>query len=592
MKRNCTVRAAMSAGVIEVDRSDLVLLLSKKLSEIAEAAELERNRPYLALAEKQRLENEKIKRERAEAASASRRASIEALLIPKVEKSVFRKVLNEFAREREWAAGKYARVLQKELEQKRKGAYVRKIQSAARKMIARIKAERQADVVAYRRKCTQLIQRTFRGHLARVSMSKMRSKQGFDPIDFQSVNNRRHAEKALCYYNEKVERQTNLILKANEHCIEELFQLLRKNFIQQRLGQLKALVKGIKDGTVFGFSFLTISEHIRVPIKALNRWIRDENIIKKQRENETDEQFAVRLEKMMKAIHEKVLQWYDNTSLVQSLVKSWTDDIHLPFTNVSMPDGQSKGTMLAQQIPNFGNMKKLRDIFNAAKLLKALSTKKDRSSLDYTDLDTGTGQVQDFCSTDSKDFRPRTGEGSLTPVHEGMPSTFPSITGDILEPNRGDIAISETAFDKKADSFSLADYINQSIDSQEDMHLPEVSFSVEKSDTSELLGNIIEPANHPCAKERVRLGLGDEDNDETDDMKALKMQSANEASRRVESRKRLLLEYAHKIELNAMNKGLDVRLLFTNLDTNSDERLNKSDLKKGFCALQIKIDER
>jgi hypothetical protein len=63
------------------------------------------------------------------------------------------------------------------------------------------------------------------------------------------------------------ERQTKPILEAEHVCKERLFDALRDSVIDQRLAQLKALLKGIKVGTVFGFSFLTVSESIRVPIK-------------------------------------------------------------------------------------------------------------------------------------------------------------------------------------------------------------------------------------------------------------------------------------------------------------------------------------
>lgn len=49
--------------------------------------------------------------------------------------------------------------------------------------------------------------------------------------------------------------------------MQEVFDRLLESVTDQRLAQLKALLKGIKVGTVFGFSFLNVSEAIRVPIK-------------------------------------------------------------------------------------------------------------------------------------------------------------------------------------------------------------------------------------------------------------------------------------------------------------------------------------
>ena len=63
------------------------------------------------------------------------------------------------------------------------------------------------------------------------------------------------------------QRQTRVILEADEACKEQVFDVLAESVRDQRLTQLRALLKGIKVGTVFGFSFLTVSESIRIPIK-------------------------------------------------------------------------------------------------------------------------------------------------------------------------------------------------------------------------------------------------------------------------------------------------------------------------------------
>lgn len=73
---------------------------------------------------------------------------------------------------------------------------------------------------------------------------------------------------------------------------------------------------------------------------------------------------------------------------------------------------------------------------------------------------------------------------------------------------------------------------------------------------------------------------------ETEEAKALLSMTASEANRLLKSRRRLLLEYAQKIELAQINKGIDAGYLFKSLDSNCDGRLSSHDLGKGLKALQ------
>lgn len=72
---------------------------------------------------------------------------------------------------------------------------------------------------------------------------------------------------------------------------------------------------------------------------------------------------------------------------------------------------------------------------------------------------------------------------------------------------------------------------------------------------------------------------------ETEESRALLSMTASEANRLLKCRRRLLLEYAHKIELAQINKGMDAGYLFKLLDSNCDGRLSAQDLGKGLKAL-------
>ena len=94
--------------------------------------------------------------------------------------------------------------------------------------------------------------------------------------------------------------------------------------------------------------------------------------------------------------------------------------------------------------------------------------------------------------------------------------------------------------EKSEDSFSLADYINDSTEDQADLSLPHLSLpDVSLPDVS--LRHVGDSLNAG--------GLAEDSEEETDDLKTLKLLSTKEACRRLECRRRLLLEYAHKIEL-------------------------------------------
>ena len=170
---------------------------------------------------------------------------------------------------------------------------------------------------------------------------------GLPSSHFSRVLERRLKEKTAAIRREEIDRQTEMLLQADAHCCNEIFQRLQESVSSQRLAQLKALLHGIKIGTVFGFSFLTVSEDVRVPIKALNRWVGEDTIIKKKRDNETAEQFAERNDKMMNVIHEKVLAWFYKTPRVQGILSAWKGDVQLPVV-MAAEGHETRGTQLAR----------------------------------------------------------------------------------------------------------------------------------------------------------------------------------------------------------------------------------------------------
>ena len=587
------MRAAMPSGVIQIYRSDVILLLTKRLTTLAESVEHEQSKFIHEQNEKKRLQDLEFARGPILAALEVKRNFTKLKLKQKIEKEVFGSPLVEMARDREWKTGGQARILKKAFQMQWKDMYVRKVQRGIRRFLLRLKLQTQNVRAQYRQDCAEHLQRIFRGHLARHHCTDIRLERGLEPIEYPLLNERRCAEKFAFFRKIEVERQTDLIVKADKHCCEEIFDVLLKSVTEQRLAQLQALLNGIKIGTVFCFSFLTVSEEIRLPIKALNRWVGGDLLIKKKKANETEDTFALRVDKMTQVVRDKVLLWYENTPHVQSLVFAWKDDVQLPALKDNL-GVETKGSELSRLIPGFGNMKSLRDIFKAAKNAKDMSTRKERMAVIDAAADATRMAAADAAHTKSRDAaivveQAHVADCSDSSVrspacsaNEGLPRALTPVEEEILSvldhgrkdarADRGSVKRGrqngrsemlkqdgrEVRQQDKA-SFSLADHINDSTELHDDMRLSEISF-----DSS--LDSIVVPSTHPSFYPSVHLE--NEEEEETNDTKALNLQTAREAHRRVESRRRLLLEYAHKIELAQTNRGIDARLLFQTMDSN------------------------
>lgn len=322
--RGCTVRAAKLSGVIQIYRSDLAIVLQKRFAAIIAAAEYESNRESIEAEQRKRLQEREHAKHVSMAERASKRTQRDFALQRQVEQEICGQPFNELARDREWATGANARALRKEFEIRVKDLYARFVQRAMRRYL---KAKRQAEQFLrdqYIQASRLIIQRIFRGHLARRQISHMRHMRMMEPIDFDLVRQRRLKDRDVFRRREEVrnkasiplffscaralssarslsvlciqllldaflnvevlnsmrgvkvsdklkffqeQRQTKVILEADEACKAQIFDALAESVRDQRLTQLKALLKGIKVGTVFGFSFLTVSESIRIPIK-------------------------------------------------------------------------------------------------------------------------------------------------------------------------------------------------------------------------------------------------------------------------------------------------------------------------------------
>ena len=290
---------------------------------------------------------------------------------------------------------------------------------------------------------------------------------------------------------------------------------------------------------------------------------------------------------------------------------AWKDDVQLPVV-LEKGGQETKGMRLARDIQGFEKMKTLRQIFQAAKSTKAMSTRKERQAVVDAQADAHRLAAADTAFANGKGCIVNTlaSQGQLnsdatesiqvdSPLQSrngGQKSSFGEREASLASVNENEAMTQEDCLGQlsgdangsgqlqgviQSASFSLADYINEFTDDQDEMSLPNISFEACLDDVSQSARAAAMTDPHY-----------EDDDEESQDVKALKLQTRTEANRRIESRRRLLLEYAHKIELAQVNTGLDAKILFMSMDTNGDGRLGKDDLDKGLRVLQIKIDRR
>ena len=210
--RGCTVRAAKLSGVIQIYRSDLAIVLQKRFAAIIAAAEYERNRESIEAEERKRLQEREHAKHVAVAEQANRRLQRDFVLQRQVEQEIYGQPINELARDREWATGAHARALRKEFEIRLKDMYARFVQRAIRRYLT---AKRQAEQNLrdeYLQASRLIIQRVFRGHLARRQISHIRHMRMMEPIDFDLVRQRRMKDRDVFRRREEVRNKASLSL--------------------------------------------------------------------------------------------------------------------------------------------------------------------------------------------------------------------------------------------------------------------------------------------------------------------------------------------------------------------------------------------
>ena len=295
----------------------------------------------------------------------------------KAEIEVFGLPLNEDSRRREWRTGAYARKLKRILNFELTIYYVVKIQFLVRRFLRRLRLKAHKARERERENAALFLQRIARGFLARIFCNKMRMTNGLQPLNFQELFERRRREKAqmkiTAHVNQETARLWNLFNFAND----KFFSVYRQDFRKQHLEQLKILMTAIEDGKMGKFAFYDVAKDAKIPGKALKRWINDENIVKKRREEETYQDFESRNRQTKELLEGQLLVWAGRNESVRDAIEMWKVEV-LSYKEAA-PKVAKKPHPLCSIIPDYYDMTSLREILSQSKSWLGLNPSSARS---------------------------------------------------------------------------------------------------------------------------------------------------------------------------------------------------------------------
>eukprot|EP00960_Hanusia_phi_P055374 762950-Hanusia_phi.AAC.4 len=299
----------------------------------------------------------------------------------KAEIEVFGLPLSEDSRKREWKTGAYARKLKRILNFELTVYYVVKIQFLVRRFLRRLKMKAHKAREREKDRAALLLQRIARGFLARILCNKMRVTHGLDPLNFQELFERRKREKEQLILQGHVRRETERLWKLFHVANDGILRAYRLDVRKQHLEQLKLLVTAIEDGKIGDFAFYDVAKDARIPAKALKRWVNDDLIVKKPRDMESKEDFMWRNERTMSLLEEQVLVWAGSNERVREIIGLWRIEVFAP--KEPAPEVAKKAHSLSHVIPDYYEMRSLREIMASAQRLLGLRSHPDVSSFPH-----------------------------------------------------------------------------------------------------------------------------------------------------------------------------------------------------------------
>uniref|UniRef100_A0A7S4JTG1 Calmodulin n=1 Tax=Guillardia theta TaxID=55529 RepID=A0A7S4JTG1_GUITH len=368
-QRHCTVVAGCESVAIEVLLSEMLQILvpEEKLADARESEVKEEESSashqdrYLALLKGNRSKKDKMYH------FYRRKAEIEVFGLP----------LNEDSRKREWRTGAYARKLKRILNFELTIYYVVKIQFLVRRFLRRLRLKAQKAREREREKAALFLQRIARGFLARIFCNKMRMTNGLQPLNFQELFERRRREKAQMQITAHVKQESARLWNLFNFANDKILSVYRQDFRKQHLEQLKILMTAIEDGKIGKFAFYDVAKDAKIPGKALKRWINDENIVKKRRDEETNQDFELRNQRTKELLEEQLLVWAGRNESVREAIGLWKVEV-LSYKEAA-PEVTKKPHPLCSIIPDYYDMKSLREILSQSESWLGLNPPSARS---------------------------------------------------------------------------------------------------------------------------------------------------------------------------------------------------------------------
>jgi hypothetical protein len=177
--------------------------------------------------------------------------------------------------------------------------------------------------------------------------------------------------------------------------------------------------------------------------------------------------------------------------------------IVLDFCKYRFDDGAP-----SRQIPDFEDMKSLREIFKAAKVAKSMSTRQERKAREEFEAERRRGSHAGSDLPEAPVIYPaeiKQQESLAWSLAQEESASSSAL--EMLDPVSEEAGGSEETSLPQSASFSLAALINQCADDQDDLRLPDISL-----DSS--LTEIAEVEEHPSAPGRVEASALDVDDDD------------------------------------------------------------------------------
>lgn len=551
-RRCCTVRASLPAAAIEVFRSDISAILSRR-------RELEESKQHMIKNIKKTAKvvsaiHHEVDLEKKKEAQHKKHLIVEKFR-HKAEMKVFGLALTALQREREWRSGLNARRLKKLFNEWMRETYARVIQRFFRVKIGTRRLRRITEQRMRKVRSAKHVQRVIRGFLGRRAVLRHLKAAQKPPINFREVNQRRHREIREAIHRAAVRELEDAQWARDRHAEEEFYAQFKQFVRAQKAEHCREILTSIVTGTLLGFSFRTICESIHVPHTALTRWMYETEVVHKRRDGEPEAVFEKRKQKIAKDVENAIVGWYENNPHVLKLVGDWRNDL----VGHEKEDSEQKKVRKYSMI-QIDNMKSLQEILTALKTEERqhLGVLSSPGSAAVTEGGTFISRPTSVVNS------PLLWSDGKSREWDGDPSE---------EDGESNEESGEEAEVEEIESADLASPAEGSGDDE-----PQVN-SIGKEAWETARKNLAPLTLMPKKPPK---------NETKEEEEARKARDREEAVRRGHGRDQLLRGLGERIR--KANSGFGVRVLFESLDRDADGKLKQEEVIIGFNVLKVRLN--